>query len=129
MATGNPPVTTHQWLQPLYKWLKGVGGAVLTASGTAQASWLGQNSSTVRIGNATGVIGLYGYSGLPQVATGGAGIYSASYLGVSGWASTGVGNSGLFTFLSHFADNGGTGTPYTLSDVVRELKNIGALPL
>jgi hypothetical protein len=104
------PRTTHPWLQPFYDCLQGKGSSVLN------------------IGSSTGILGLYGASGFARVATGGNGILSATYIGASGFASTGLGASGLYVHLARFADNGGSGTPYTLSDIVRQMKNMGALP-
>ncbi len=124
------PRTTHRWLQPFYDALDDSLGYVVTSgvSGVANAVWLGRGVSLTMIGNSTGVIGFYGATGIAQVATGGNGILSATYLGASGFVSTGMGNSGLYVHLARFADNGGSGTPYTFSDVVRQLKNMGALP-
>lgn len=104
------PRTGHTWLKPLYDCLEGKGSAPMS------------------FGSPTGVVGFYGFTGLPRVATGGNGILSATYIGASGFASTGIGNSGLYVHLARFADNGGSGTPYTHGDVVNALKNAGFLP-
>lgn len=89
------PRTTHQWLQPLYNFLEG------------------KVSRHLQFGSSTGVIGLYGSTGLaPILASGTAGI--------TGW--TGPGSpSGILWF------NGGTGNYYTQNDIVLALKNIGIL--
>mgnify|MGYP001617672177 CR=1 FL=1 len=115
------PRTTHTWLAPLYDYLDDSLG------GGADSATLGLTDPTTRIGNATGVIGMYGTSGIAQIATGSAGILSATYIGASGFASTGVGASGLYTHLARYADNGGSGTPYTVGDIVTQLKNLGIL--
>lgn len=131
------PRPTHQWLAPLFTYLdKTVEGTTPSgASGIPNGAWLGRQVSTVQVGNATGIVGLYGFSGLAQIATGGAGILSATYLGASGFGATNltasgwaVSGSGLAIFLGRFADNGGSGTPYTFSDAISALKRLGALP-
>lgn len=111
------PRTTHRWLQPLYDALDG--------RGTRQP----------QIGSSTGTIGLYGATGIAQIATGGAGILSATYMGASGFGATliaasgvALSASGLAIFLARYGDNGGSGTPYTFGDVVCQLKNAGMLP-
>lgn len=100
--------TTHTWLKPVYDSLDGV--------------------SRYPFGVATSVHGFYGGTGIARIATGGNGILSATYLGASGFISTGLGASGLYTHLARFADNGGSGTPYTFGDVVTQLKNMNILP-
>lgn len=95
------PWTTHQWLQPLYR----------------------------QLNSPTGTPAFYGYSGYARIATGGIGVLGATNLGVSGVAATGLGNSGLYYHLARAGFNGGTGTVYTLNDIVTQLKNMGILPL
>ncbi len=104
------PRTTHPWLKPFYDMMEG--------KGTRQP----------QIGSSTGTIGMYGVTGIaPRLATGGLNL-SATFLGASGFASTGIGASGLYTHLARFAAHGGTGTPYTLDDLVRSLKNLTIIP-
>lgn len=131
------PRTTHQWLKPLYDALDVAFDYTVPsgASGIANAVGLGGGVPVTILGNATGVVGVYGYSGLAQLATGGNGILSATYLGASGFGSTlitasglALSASGISPFLARFADNGGSGTPYTHGDVVSALKRLGALP-
>lgn len=123
------PRTTHQWLKPLYDYLDGLGSLITPsgASGIANAYWVGKSVPQTQIGNATGVVGLYGFTGLAQIATGGLFTTAGSALGASGFQATGIGASGLYTHLANAAFNGGSGTPYTITDIVAELKNIGAL--
>lgn len=125
------PRTTHQWLKPLYDALDASFGYIVPsgASGIPNAVWVGRGVPQTQIGTATGVIGLFGVTGIAPIATGGNGILSATYLGASGFASTGVGASGLYTHLARFADNGGSGTPYTHGDLVSILKQLRAIPL
>ena len=132
------PRTTHQWLKPLYDALDRALGYIVPsgASGIPNAAWLGRGMAVTQVGNATGVVGLYGFSGLAQVATGGNGVLSATYLGTSGFGATliaasgvALSASGMAIFLARFADNGGSGTPYVYSDVVGALKRAGILPL
>lgn len=100
-----PPITTHQWLQPLYRWLKGVGGVQLSASGTA-----------LSFRTPTGIaLGFYGASGIGQPS--GAGSTGSA----PGGGATG---STFFDFRS----NGGTGTNYyTFTDLVFDLKRQGLI--
>lgn len=92
------PITTHQWLQPLYRWLGGKGV-------TAAASF----------GSPTGRLGFFGASGIQQ-PTG---------IGSTGGAAAG-GPTGT-TFFD-MRSNGGTGTNYyTFNDVVLDLKRLGLL--
>jgi hypothetical protein len=93
------PVTTHQWLKPLYTTLN----------------------------SPTGIPAFYGMTGAKQVATGGNGVIAATNLSVSGIAATGLGASGFFYALAAAGFNGGSGNVYTLNDVVVALKNIGIL--
>jgi hypothetical protein len=94
----------------------------------AQGSAFGANVPIARIGNATGVVGFFGNTGIAPIATGGNGLFSATILGVSGPPATGIGNSGLYYHLARAAYNGGSGTPYTLNDLVLQLKNLGIVP-
>ena len=93
------PITTHQWLKPLYNTLN----------------------------SPTGIPAFYGMTGAKQVATGGNGIFAATNLSVSGIAATGMAASGLYYHLAAAAFNGGTGNVYSVNDVVLSLKNIGIL--
>lgn len=127
------PATTHQWLKPLYTALNNSFGYVVPsgASGIPNALWLGIGVPLTQVGNSTGVVGLYGFSGLPQIGilangggvTGGSNLWSGS----SGILATGIGASGFLQTLSQIGFNGGTGTLYSLNDIVRQLKNMGAL--
>lgn len=100
--------TTHTWLQPLYNWLGG------------------QTGDQLQLGSPTGVIGLYGATGAPQLSgataafgtAGGAGYFS----GVTGLLAP-IGPSGSAMY------NGGTGTYYGVNDITRALKNAGILQL
>src|SRR4051794_23473961 len=95
------PKTTHTWLQPLYAALDKTLGYIVPsgASGIANATWVGRNTQLTQVGAATGIVGLYGYSGLPQIGilangggvTGGSNLWSGS----SGILATGIGGSGL----------------------------------
>ncbi len=111
----NAPVTTHQWLTPLYKWLNG------------------QGSRSMGFGSSTGLMGFYGSTGLaPRVASGLIGLYAGAasptaVAGLSGFAATGMGASGFYTFLGAAGFNGGTGSLYGLNDVIVALKNVGIL--
>lgn len=123
------PRTTHQWLAPLYGHLeRAVDFGAPSGYSGLQGVHFGKGTPITQVGNATGVVGFFGNTGIAPIATGGNGILSATYLGASGFASTGVGNSGLYTHLARFADNGGSGTPFTHGDIVRQLKNLGILP-
>lgn len=124
------PRTTHQWLKNLYDYLdNGVLVAYPSgASGIPNAAWLGKTVPQTQIGNATGVVGFFGATGVAPIATGGNVSLGATYLGVSGNAATGIGNSGLYYQLGAAAYVGGTGTPYTVNDIVIQLKNLGLLP-
>lgn len=111
------PRSTHGYLQPFFDAIDG--------RGTRQP----------QIGSPSGTVGLYGATGILPVATGGNLILSATYLGASGYGATfispsgqGLSASGLATFLARFADNGGSGTPYTHGDVVSALKRLGVVP-
>lgn len=104
------PRTTHPWIQPFYDALEGRG------------------IRQPQIGSPTGTVGLYGATGILPIATGGNLILGATFVGASGFGATGVGASGLYTHLARFADNGGSGTPYTHGDVVSALKRLGAIP-
>lgn len=108
------PRTTHQWLKNLYNYLDGK-----SQSPTGLA--------VTQFGSSTGIVGFYGQTGAKQIATGGIGLMSATNLGVSGIAATGLGLSGLFYDLANAGWNGGTGTVYSVNDVVVALKNIGIL--
>lgn len=124
------PKTTHQWLKPLYTYLDNVIFGVVPsgASGIPNAAWYGKGVPIAQFGNATGVIGFLGNTGLPPVATGGNLGLLATALGVSGTA-TGVGASGFYYHLGKAGFNGGTGTVYTVNDLVAMAKNFGMLPL
>lgn len=131
------PRTTHTWLKPLYDALDAALGFIVPsgASGIPNAAWFGRGVPQVQIGNATGVIGMYGATGITQLATGGNLILSATYLGTSGFGATliaasgvALSASGMAPFLARFADNGGSGTPYTHGDVVSMLKRAGIAP-
>jgi hypothetical protein len=118
------PITTHSWLKPLYKWLGGVGDVVLGFSGGSGASGVlpsilgarpGRTAPVVSVGNATGILGFYGSTGIGQP---------------SGVGSTGsaVGGGATGTSFFDFRTNGGTGANYyTLTDVVNDLKMQGLL--
>jgi hypothetical protein len=125
------PRTTHTWLKPLYNYLDAVisGTVASGASGLFSGAWVGKGAPAAMVGNATGVVGFYGFSGLPQILAtsfGISGVTSAG--GSSGILATGVGGSGLANAIAQLAFNGGTGTAYTLNDFVREAKNLGILP-
>ncbi len=83
------------------------------ASGAAHAVWLASDARTAQLGSPTGNLGLYGASGGPQLATGTAGITGLTGIGASGFGSVWF--------------NGGSGSYYTLPDVVTALKNAGIL--
>lgn len=89
--------------RPTHTWLKPLFD-VLDGSGTQQP----------RLGSSTGTVGLYGVTGIARIATGTAGI-------------TGVTGAGGNTGPSVWWFNGGSGSWYTISDVVVALKNIGVL--
>lgn len=93
------PRTTHQWLKPFYDTLEGRG------------------SRPLQLGSPTGVMGFYGFTGLPRSPT----TLARSTGGYTGGASGAVVDTQLY--------NGGTGTYYSNTDVVRALKNAGFLPL
>lgn len=90
------PRTTHKWLQPLYDALDGRG------------------IRQPQIGSPTGTVGIYGATGIAQLASGTAGI-------------TGLTGAGGMTAFSMVWINGGSGAYYTLSDIVTALKNVGIL--
>lgn len=123
------PRTTHQWLKNLYTYIDLILSEVVPsgASGIANAAWYGKGVPQVQIGNATGAIGFYGFTGIAQIATGGNGILAATAMGPSGLPGTGLGASGFYTQLANAAFNGGTGNAYTINDLVTELKNAGLL--
>lgn len=123
------PRTTHQWLAPLYGHLEKVVdfGAPSGYSGM-QGVHFGRSVPIAQVGNATGVVGFFGNTGIAPIATGGGGLFGATNLSVSGIAATGMGNSGLYFHLGRAAWNGGTGTPYTVNDLVLQLKNLGIIP-
>ena len=103
--------TTHTWLKPLYDLLEG------------------KTSASLSIGSSTGIVGLYGSSGLAvQLATGTNGLFNnATSFGASGFGATGIGGSGLYVHLGRASYNGGTGNFYTSNDIVTALKNVGIL--
>lgn len=88
---------THSWLKPLYDELEGRGAL-----------------RQPQIGCSTGTVGIYGATGIAQLATGTAGI-------------TGLTGAGGMTAFSQVWINGGSGAYYQLSDVVCALKNVGIL--
>ena len=96
MAT---PVTTHQWLRNLYLFFTGRG-----------------TNQPMQLGSPTQVMGFYGFTGLPRLASGALRATGGYTAGASGAAV----DSQLY--------NGGTGTYVSVSDVVKALKNIGVLP-
>ena len=67
-----------------------------------------------QIGSATGTVGLYGATGVAQLPTGTAG-------------TTGITGMGQNTGFNAIWLNGGSGSYYTLSDMVTALKNVGIL--
>lgn len=123
------PRTTHTWLKPLYDYLDdGVVSVVPSgASGIANAAWLGSNVPISQVGNASGTVGFYGGTGIAKIASAGLFVTSASALGASGMQATGLGESGLYTHLARAAWNGGSGTAYTIHDLVAQLKNMNIL--
>lgn len=124
------PRTTHKWLKPLYDALDASFGYVVPsgASGIANALWSGKGVPLLQLGNASGMVSLYGASGIAgQLATGTNGSFNATSFGASGFGATGLGASGFYTFASRFSENGGSGTFYTLGDLVTQLKNLGAI--
>lgn len=93
------PITTHQWLRNLYLFFTGRG-----------------TNQPMQLGSPTQAMGFYGFTGLPRSPTS---IYRSTG-GFTGGASGAAVDSELA--------NGGTGTYYSRSDVIRALKNIGILP-
>lgn len=91
------PRTTHQWLKPLYDVLEG------------------RTARPLQLGSPTGPIGFYGSSGGLRLAT----TSLRSTGGFTGGASGAAVDSELC--------NGGTGTYYSRSDIVRALKNVGII--
>lgn len=124
------PRSTHQWLRPVFDYIDAGPMVVYPsgASGIPNAVWAGDNTQITQIGNSTGVVGFYGFTGIAPIATGGNGIFAATNLGASGLAATGMGASGLYVHLGRAAFNGGSGTPYSLNDLVVQLKNLGIIP-
>lgn len=92
------PRSTQQWLQPLFQMLEGKGNRPLM------------------LGSPTQVMGFYGTTGLPRIATGSLRSTGGSTAGASGAPDTSL-------------YNGGTGTYVSTNDIVRALKNAGFLPL
>lgn len=86
--------TTHTWLKPVFDNLDGI--------------------TKNPFGVATSVHGLYGQTGVAQLATGTAGI-------------TGMTGAGGMTAFSQVWINGGSGAYYQLQDIVTALKNVGIL--
>lgn len=127
------PRTTHPWLQPLYNAFKGAFRWSVPSGGSGIPNMLHiapTAIAAVLIGSPSGVIGFYGASGLPQLATGGNLGLLATNMGsssFSGLAATGIGASGLYVHLGKLGINGGTGNVYTLNDIVAALKNNGTL--
>jgi hypothetical protein len=127
------PRTTHQWLLPLYAALDLALGYIVPsgASGIANGIWLGRGVPQTQVGTATGVVGLYGFTGLPAVTGYGFGNgvsgFTSSWSGASGIMATGVGGSGLASALSQLAFNGGTGSVVSINEIVRALKNVGII--
>lgn len=104
------PRTTHTWLKALYNYLDlEIAGIYPSgASGIPNATWVGKGVAAVQIGNASGIIGLYGSTGLAR--------------------PTGLGATAGTTGLSGFdlRSNGGTGTQfYSLNDLVAIMKSRG----
>lgn len=128
VRTGVPRVT-HQWLKPVLDYIDQMASVTVPsgASGIANGVWIGKTVPTTQISNATGVAGFFGFTGIGPIATGGNGVLSATALGASGFPATGLGASGFYTSLANAALNGGSGTPYTLNDIVVQLKNLGIL--
>jgi hypothetical protein len=91
MSTKRP---THTWLKPVLDDLNGL--------------------SQRPFGVATSLHGLYGQTGIAQLATGTAGI-------------TGVTGAGGMTAFSMAWFNGGSGAYYKIEDIVTALKNVGIL--
>lgn len=104
------PITTHEWLQPLYHWLRGWGSASVFTGPTGA-----RFPAALSIGMPTGILGFFGATGVQQ-PTG---------LGATGSAAGGgVTGSTFFDIRS----NGGTGANYyTITDVVNALKGEGLL--
>jgi len=105
-----PPITTHQWLQPLYHWLKGWGTASVFTGPTGA-----RFPAAVQFGFPTGILGFYGATGTLQP---------------TGLGSTGSAAGGGVTGTTFFdiRSNGGTGANYyTLTDIVNALKLEGLL--
>lgn len=120
--------TTHTWLKPFYDVFdKVVDLQAPSGYASIQGVGLGRSAPVTQVGNATGVVGFFGSTGIAPIATGGNGIFAATNLSVSGVASTGMGASGLYYHLARVAYNGGSGTPYVLNDIVLQLKNLGIL--
>lgn len=112
------PRTTHKWLAPLYNYLDSVLSSVVPSggSGIANAAWVGKGVPITQLGNASGLVGNYGSSGIAgQLATGTAGI--------TGFTGLAAGASGP----ANWWFNGGSGAFYTIGDVVTALKNNGTL--
>lgn len=108
------PRTTHTWLKPLYDYLDAFlyGTVPSGASGIANGIWLGKGVPITQVGNASGLVGLYGATGVAgQLATGTLAPAAGSVTGGSG----------------NLWYNGGSGAYYTPGDVVTALKNLGAL--
>lgn len=100
-----PPVTTHTWLRPLYRWLKGMGGVVLSPTGVVL---------DYQVGVTGAALGFYGNTGTLQP---------------TGVGSTGGGSGGVTgTTFFDMRSNGGTGVNYyTFNDLVLDLKNQGLI--
>jgi len=75
----------------------------------------GKGGRNTQFGSPTLPIGLYGFTGFLPLTTAAAG------------QVTGATGAGLPSGLGFF--NGGTGTCFTVNDVVKALKNLGVLPL
>ena len=119
----------HTWLKPFFDALdKSLGYVVPSgASGIPNAAWLGVGVPQLQVGNATGVVGFFGATGIAPVATGGLTFATPTNLSVSGIAATGMANSGLYFHVGRMGFDGGSGTIYTVNDVVVQLKNLGIL--
>src|SRR5262245_20482736 len=89
--------TTHQWLQPLYNDLKKAFRYYIPSGGSGLPAMLHiapTAITAVLVGSSTGLIGFYGTSGLPRIATGGNLGVLATCIGssqFSGATATGMG--------------------------------------
>lgn len=109
------PRPSHSWLKPAFDYLdKGISVTYPSgASGIPNAVTIGAAVPQARVGNASGIVGLYGASGAAQIATGTA--------GTTGFTGVGAASGAAWWF------NGGSGAYYTVGDIVTQLKNMGVL--